>query len=331
MNILLIGINFGIYETYIKEELERQGNNVSYMHDAPDSYNKLVRVIGKKNSQKINSLYQEKKLEDLDRDYDEVIVIVGRFLTVDFLLKLKKNNQNAKFILYLWDDVDRVENFEKVKKLYDIIYSFDLRDCQKYGFKHLPLFYKETNERKRSYEFDIYSALFNHSDRIEVTKIINEQAILNGLKTQFFVSVGRYDYYFHHSRFVNMNGIEYIASTIPNSQNYLYMSKSNAVLDIQFFSQIGLTMRTIESVGMQNKLITTNQAVKYYDFFNTNNIQLIDRTCPKLDMDFFESKFIPLKEDIYRKYSLHSWVEILTGIKELPNYIGDYNVVDLKF
>ena len=52
------------------------------------------------------------------------------------------------------------------------------------------------------------------------------------------------------------------------------ISKSKAILDINHPSQVGLTMRTFETLGANKKLITTNENIKIYDFFDKENIDV---------------------------------------------------------
>ena len=96
------------------------------------------------------------------------------------------------------------------------------------------------------------------------------------------------------------------------------MNQSKAVLDIQFSSQIGLTMRSIECIGMGVKLITTNTSIRKYDFYNENNILIIDRENPIIDWDFLDKQYEEIEEKIYEKYSLKNWIDvILTDKKEV--------------
>lgn len=56
--------------------------------------------------------------------------------------------------------------------------------------------------------------------------------------------------------------------------------KSRAVIDIQHPRQMGLTMRCIETMGAKRKLITTNGHIAEYDFYDPNNILIVDRRIP---------------------------------------------------
>ena len=91
-------------------------------------------------------------------------------------------------------------------------------------------------------------------------------------------------------------------------------NSSGVVLDIQHPRQTGLTMRTIEMIRAEKKIITTNPDVSKYDFYNPNNILIIDRKNPKLDVSFFRTKYQPIPKSIYEKYSLNKWIDDVLGI-----------------
>lgn len=333
MKVLLIGINFGNYEKRILKEFKRQGHEVFYMYDADKHYSFYLRAFGDDFAKRKNIRYHNKMLNVMPKGFDRVIVIVGRQLSVHFLNEVKANNPNAHYSLYLWDDVIRVENFEETKAFYDTVYSFDLKDCRDYGFKHLPLFFTQRPKKNTNRKYDIYSAMFSHSERERIVNSVARQADKLGKKCKFYISVGRFAYIERRKELNNckQKNVIYISKPISEMDNYDNMEKAKTILDVQFSSQIGLTMRTIESLGMKNKLITTNPSIKYYDFYNSDNIFIIKRENPIIDEKFLDIPYRPIPEEIYEKYSLYTWVKTLTGETKLNNYIGNYFISDLNF
>ena len=90
---------------------------------------------------------------------------------------------------------------------------------------------------------------------------------------------------------------------------YEIYDKSKTVLDIESITQTGLTMRTLEIIGLHKKLITTNPDIVNYNFYNENNIQLLDRNHPKVDEEFINRQYLELEPSIYKQYSLESWIQ----------------------
>ena len=73
-------------------------------------------------------------------------------------------------------------------------------------------------------------------------------------------------------------------------------------------------MRTIEMIGMHKKLITTNQAIKKYDFYNPDNIAVIDRNDIAIPEGFLDKPYSEIEDAIYNRYSLESWIIDVLGV-----------------
>lgn len=326
--ILLIGLGFYNYEDKIKNCLERKDYKVTLVYDTPKCDTALQRILTKEKRIYILSAYQRKILQQYNiQDYDYIIVIVGRFLQPFFLDKIKeKKKKSAVLILYLWDDVARVQNFNEVSFYYDKIFSFDPKDCQNFGFSFLPLFYTDEfhieNQRKL---FDVYSAVFDHSDRL---KIIQELITKNRHKNFFFIiTQGKIGYIRNIQNHNTYSGkIKYKWTPVSKDENLKHMVRAKGILDIQIPSQVGLTIRSIEALGSGIKLLTTNQSIRNYDFYNPQNILLIDRKHPQIDWRILDSPYEQVNDRIYNKYSLDNWIDVVLG-----NTICDYLIPQNEF
>ena len=85
------------------------------------------------------------------------------------------------------------------------------------------------------------------------------------------------------------------------------------ILDIAKPNQHGLSFRIFESLGMNKKIITNNRSVMEYDFYNPNNILVIDFDNLIIPKSFFETPFQPIDEAIKQKYHLRSFVQTVIG------------------
>ena len=68
--------------------------------------------------------------------------------------------------------------------------------------------------------------------------------------------------------------------------------KSKSIMDYKFPKQVGLTMRTIESIGHRCKLITNNQQVKFEDFYTPENVYVYDLDSFDIPVDFLKTDYI---------------------------------------
>jgi hypothetical protein len=112
--------------------------------------------------------------------------------------------------------------------------------------------------------------------------------------------------------------IEYLKETIPYSEMLKLLNHYEVILDITKPLQNGLSFRIFESIGMNKKIITNNRAVLEYDFYNPNNILVVDFDNLTIPKSFFETPFEPIDEVIKQKYHLRSFVKtIVNNIKTL--------------
>lgn len=325
-HLLMIGMNFHTYEDEIVRCLGDLGFFVDKITDQPKRSHGYGLIPAKLREQD-SIQFQKKQLQKLNKSYDIVLVFVGRFLHKFFLEELRKKNPNAKFILYLWDDLARVENYYEVKDCYDEIITFELKDALKLNLRFIPLYYMpDYCVQNNNKLYDICTVSSEHSDRIEIMRSLI-QSNTDGMLFNFRIFALWKSYIKYilsgKKKIDESNGLFYTtkSATIPETSRL--MSESRAILDIQHFTQKGLTNRTLEALGAKIKLVTTNEEVQYYDFYNPKNIYIMDRNNPQLDIGFLRSTYEEVPKDIYEKYSLRAWLEdILFNTKQYYLNIG---------
>lgn len=328
MKILLIAIDFFGYDIEIKKAFENKGHSVDVIYDYPKFSIVPKRFLSMKMKSKLIKYFQYREFNKIKNyTYDSIITIVGRYLLPEILDLLKKQNKNADFILYMWDDVARVENFDCIKNYFNKIFSFDDIDCKKFGFNFLPLFYSEKyskiDNNPKQLEYDLASNFTLHSDRIDFLKKIKSEKNKN-LYFRFVTNLFVFFIIIVKNRLIKFrkDNIYVTIKSFSQQQNIKFMKKSKAIIDIQHPSQNGLTIRTIECMGLGKKIVTTNMNISKYDFYDKNNCIIVDRLNPKIDWNLLDTDYKPLSNDIYIKYSINTWVDVLLG-KKKESYLMD--------
>ena len=97
-------------------------------------------------------------------------------------------------------------------------------------------------------------------------------------------------------------------NSIDKRQVSEILSDTNYIIDINHPKQIGLTMRTIEMLGLRRKILTTNEYIKTYDFYNSKNKIVIDRKNIEANLSDISDSYEHVDENIYNKYTLKSWL-----------------------
>jgi hypothetical protein len=319
-SILFIGIGFYDYDLSIKHQLEDIGFEVDYYCET--TYDVRYRYYSRiKNIARVKEIDDQNCLriaKESGRDYNFVFVIKGALLTIDSLELIKLKNPDAIFILYLWDSIVRMPNFQNIRTYFHKIYSFDRLDCiSDPSLIFLPLFfrkeYKELSEVPSRHTFDIYFLGWYHSDRFEIAKSIIDFCRLNKLTYSINIYTGLFSYIIKvlTDKKARKYSEAYIFSEMSNRKNFDNLLNSSCVLDIAHPFQSGLTIRTIEMLGAHKKIITTNSDIVNYDFFNPKNIMILNRDCSNLDIDFFKLPYETIDESIIRKYSIENWAETI--------------------
>jgi hypothetical protein len=307
--VLFIAPHFYDYHLSIKNELESNGASVDYYEERP---NTIKYKIYKKLSKKLKSIEEKKYfdniLNNIKTEYDIFYLIRGEVISKSFLEKLKNRLPKAKFVMYQWDSVQNNNYIDKIH-FFDKVFTFDMIDAKKYKINYLPLFYTkeyENLQHNKIKQYDIVFVGYYHSDRLNIVKKMANYSNDNNLKFKYHIYLDKLVLLkFILQGNILFSDLKYISTKSLSKNNIIDLYKdTKAVLDIQHNMQNGLTMRTMEVLGSGLKLITTNQNIKNEDFYDENNICLIDRVEIVIKKAFFNKLII----GNLSQYRLFNWL-----------------------
>lgn len=326
--ILLFCPRFFNYENEIKKELENQGAVVDYF-DERFGNSSVSKIVIRLQINCLLSLLSKKYYTNiinnqLQTNYDYIFFINAETILPETLKRLKNIYSNSKFILYMWDSIKNKPRTKELLEYFDKVYSFDKKDTfinKKINF--LPLFYIDSYSVKIEPKFlyDISFVGTIHSDRFKILNHLKKECKDKNIKYYFYL-------FFQNKNLIllkklidkNLKGLtskDITNKKLTHKEIEDISNNSKAIIDIQSPNQSGLTMRTFEiALGLRKKLITTNENIKEYDFYNSNNILIVDRKNIKIDYDFFQKKYINLDEEIYKKYTLKNWLKTILNIEK---------------
>lgn len=315
---------FGYYR-HIVNQLETRGFEVDYFNDRP-SENAFVKGLIKINPRMLKPIieryYDSIVRKTASKNYDLVFCINNKVLTKETLEALRKNHPNAKFVFYTWDSIKLYPNTKDVLAWFDRTYSFDKADCETtLNLVHLPLFYTEVYEaigRETTYgevsdrKYDVLSVCTAHPNRYRILSKLVPFLVSSKVKIYSYLFIEPLQFIYNKffvSEFKKAKRREFSMAKLSEAEVLSLVKQSRAVLDIQHADQTGLTMRTIETLGAKRKLITYNRSIKEYDFYNKNNIYVLDDHNWDGIVDFLRGDGEPIDESIYQSYSIRSWVD----------------------
>lgn len=319
--ILLIA-NRG-YSEQIKNDLAAEGAQVVHINDKPNDgffAKSLGRLYVKPYVSLVLEKYYAREIEkNRDADFDYILSIRGEYTPVESLKQLRKAFPRAKIILYMWDSLKNNRKVEARWPFYDTVWTFDRQDYLKHRdeLKFLPLFYCESILPAEE-EAPVYDLSFigtGHGDRVAIAKEIARQCEQRGLSFFSYLYVPHVLVYCYNKllnpdyRHVKISDVHFQRMNLQ--EVYQIYKQSRCVLDVESATQSGLTMRSVEILGLKRKLMTTNPEIRNYDFYNSDDFAVFERKKPQIDTTFIASPFVPLPAEIYERYSLKSWLETI--------------------
>lgn len=315
--ILFFAPSFYGYNERIIEEFNKNGYEVKwYPEKLPlDIKGRILNKVFPSLSGKNFDRYIENILiKNKEEEVKKIIIIFGaHFMKKKHLEMMKKFFPFSEIVYYAWDSV---ENFPVIKELLegcDRSLTFDSSDAQKYNSQLLPLFYSFKEESGNA-EYDVSTVMSFFADKIDSFNSILEE-LPEKLNTNFYLRIRNRIYYYRlkflYGRKLKKMEKYFQFDSLSAQQTKEMLSKAKAVVDCPLPNQIGLTMRTFETLALNRKLITTNKDIVNYDFYTDDNIYIIG-TGRKDILKFINSPFNK-EYEISDKYSLQNFVKNLLG------------------
>lgn len=326
--ILFFAPAFFNYERVIKDKMIEMGAT-AYLYDERSVKSAFLRALNKIIPRGFDhhsyKYFHQIFLEHKNEDFDYVVVIKSDMLPQRTLIEARTFFKRAKLILYLYDSIKEVPGIEKKFSYYDRILSFDRADTlTNSNLIFRPLFFSDdyiSQEREMIYKYDVAFMGTIHADRFKILKGLMKEVRGKHLNAYwfFYLQAGFMFYWYWLTKREFKLSDKKCFSTKKKSGKEIasIVEQTRVIIDVEAPSQNGLTMRTIEMLGLKKKLITTNKDIVNYDFYNPNNICVISREDPHLPDGFADSPYIDMPRDIYNKYHLNSWILDVLGMNNL--------------
>lgn len=321
MKISVISFDFWGYDAHIVDTLKVKGidthhiriGSVSHNNFGERAINCFSKIFLNKNlkHQKRQSFVIE-RLNKLGHQ-DQILVLNPDAFEHSTLEHMKKCTN--RLVTFLYDNLDRHPAQDKLH-FFDKIFSFDDQDIQNYGFEtltnynYLPFLPKE---QQNSHVDALYITSYDKK-RIEQLKVLSQKFQRLNLSFDLYV-IGKKSWKHQIIKPFTENKIIFSKKKICHKNLPQYYKNTKVILDLMRKNQYGLSFRIFEAMALEKKIITDNEKIKNYDFYNSNNILVLNKDFSNITKDFFETPYQTLPEKIYEKYTLEKWVERVFNLK----------------
>ncbi|WP_422007594.1 hypothetical protein [Roseivirga pacifica] len=338
--VLFFSVKTFNLEIEIKKKMEQAGAQVTYFDERPANNNFTKGIIRLRRSlyERTITRYYEHILKSLKQEkFDYLFVNRGEVIPAFFLEQFRKDNPHCEFIFHTWDSFSNHVYPLSILKYFDRKFSFDPSDCLEHGLNFRPLFYLDdfaTVADDVAGENEQYKMLFlgtAHSDRYMVSTNVANWFHQAGYET--------FCYYFMHGRIVYFYKVLFDREfqkfdwkklsfkSLTKKEIIDLYRRSDIILDINHPGQAGLTMRTLEAIGANKKLITTNKNIARYPFYNSNNVFILDREQLNLNEDFLQTPYLLMEETVKESLSIGGWLKDIFDHDEAafwPGYLAEH-------
>jgi hypothetical protein len=324
-HVLLVSPLTFSYHLTIANTLRSLGYAVTWWDDRASTatwYKLALRIFPKSTSRWFERTFLD-KLDQLDPNLiTHVLVIKGEGLSLRVATKIRQTLASASMGLYLWDGVDNVKGVFNILPVFDSVATFDPVDAETFGWIYRPLFGRTISPSKgfaAPDEFDWCFIGTIHSDRHRVIHRLRQRG---GEHAKTFVFA-----YFQSPLILLMRRLLdwtlWIApkdtlstAPLPASEVAKKVESSRAVLDVEHPRQRGYTMRTIETLLVQKKLVTTNKHILSSNLYNASRVHVIDRNCPDIPAEFLKEPYLAVPDYLRNYYSCEGWISELLELQE---------------
>ena len=281
MRILIIGNTFFGYTERVADVMRKKHDVeilLVYRHSKMDRIMRKMKLPVYNESKFYSNAY--KKIEN--NRYDRVFVFGGGVPFL-FLRKIRNVFDTTKFILYMSADLSSYKFTNDYLSMFDKCLTYSISDSLLYGFKYQPWFYSESKQTEKVFDICFIGSI--HDSRLAfIQSILNDKSVI--FYCYIYTDIITYLKKFWHWRKMS----KYIHFRSLNYHNYIeILASSKAVLDIPLSTQKNITTRPIEALATKTKVITTSHSIEYYDFYNKDNILIIE-SCSNMKFNSFLDK-----------------------------------------
>lgn len=264
------------------------------------------------------------RLHQLDpTSVSHVLVIKGEGLSRRVVLKMRETLASASMGLYLWDGVENVKGVSNILAAFDSVATFDPVDAKTFGWAYRPLFGRNISANKDTtpqVQFDWCFIGTIHSDRHRVIHRLRQRY---GQQARSFVFG-----YFQSPLMLFMRRLvdwtlwlapkgTLSTEPMPAAEVAQNVERSRAVLDVEHPRQRGFTMRTIETLLAEKKLVTTNKYILTSNLYHPSRVYVINRTGPEIPAEFLDQSYLAVPDSLRNYYSCEGWVSELLELQDV--------------
>lgn len=240
-----------------------------------------------------SKLWYEAWIDRIDQFHTIII-----FATTDytFIRHINRVYPHIRLIFWYWNPAFRV-GLPK-PDLFNLaeVWSFDPDDCAKFNLKfNTTFFFKGIEVFKSDKKYDILFLGINKGRREYLNKL-QDQFEKIGVTVNFLIVPDK--------REINVEPVKPISY-----EKYLKLvSKTRCILDLMPVGQSGLTLRPMEAIFLNVKLVSNDLNLLQQSFYHPNNVFLLGHDRLENFRNFLEAPYQEIDKNIVYQFDFDNWL-----------------------
>lgn len=255
---------------------------------------------------------EQKLLKQLEECHpaDYALLIRADILPRSVIELIRKKSSTVS--AYQWDGLSRFPTIMEYIPLFDRFFVFDPKDLITKNTLPTTNFYFNHTSRdtiKVNKQITFTGSYFRSRNKLlrEISNVLGTKGI------QIDISI----FTKHEEEIAEIKkwGFKHIDTVIPYQETLKKALSSEFLLDVHINEHDGLSFRIFEAMDYEKKIITTNTAIKQYDFYNESNIFVWgDDNIDRLE-EFLSKPYLSVAKEIKEKYAFSNWISYLLDHK----------------
>lgn len=323
MKICLISFDFWHYDEHIVKKLKEKGIEANHINIGAFTHknfgarvkNAMSKVfIGKNLKHEKRQNFIIESLQKIGKQ-DQILVINPESIEDKVHQEIRKYADRN--IAYLYDSMSR-NPAEHILHYFDTVFSFDHDDVKNFGFEKITNYnyLKHLPSENQNPDLDLFYITSYDRNRLATLHILVDR--IQHLKLRFKVIIaGKKSW---KNQFKQIFDKRYIRifrfrrNNIPQQSLPALYKNTKVILDLMRANQTGLSFRVFEAMALEKKIITDNKNIMNYDFFDAENILILNNDFSNIEKSFFEKPYKKISDEIYYKYTLDNWVNTVFNL-----------------
>lgn len=233
----------------------------------------------------------------------ETIIVFDSPLAIPVIQFIRHHFPKKRVIVWYWNPVSNCHTVPPTafQELNCELWSFDKYDCSQFGMKYNTQWYgkdDDMNDEGIEIKRDI---VFVGADKGRLDQVFRMKEILS----ESFIKMDAFIIADKCTKKENLK--KCLRHSLSYSQFLKLELESAAILDILQDNQSGMSLRPLEAIHYQKKLITNDKGIGEERFYDSRNIYSLENGLEGIRA-FLESPYYELGQDVIRHYSFESWM-----------------------